>query len=63
MCGWAVHGECLAIALMMVSLDQRELNLRVVELFDVITTSLDGGHLLDLDDLLREEEDFKIKFQ
>ena len=48
---WAVDGECLTITLVMVSLYQWELDLRVVELFDVVTTGLGGDNLLDFDDL------------
>lgn len=48
---WTIDGERLAIALVVVSLDQWELDLRVVELFDVVTTGLGGDDLLNLDDL------------
>ena len=36
---------------MVISLDQWELDLRIMELFDVSATSLDGGDLFDSDDL------------
>lgn len=48
---WTIDGECLSVALVVVSLHQRELDLRIVELFDVITTRLDSSDLLDSDDL------------
>jgi hypothetical protein len=35
-----------------VTLDKWELDLRIVELFDVVTTSLGSDDLLDLDDLM-----------
>lgn len=49
--GRAIDGECLAVALVVVSLDQRELDLRIVELFDVVATRLGSNDLLDFDDL------------
>lgn len=48
---WAVNGEHLAETLVVIALHQRELNRRVVELFDVVTTGLGGDDLLNLDDL------------
>lgn len=50
-CCGAVDGECLAVALVVISLHQWELNLRIVELLDVVTTSLGGGDLFDSDNL------------
>lgn len=54
MSGRAVDGECLAVALVVVSLDQREFDLRIVELFDVVATRLGSNDLLDFDDLRKE---------
>lgn len=51
MCGWAIHWESLQVSLLGVSLNQRELDLRIVELLDVVTTRLGGDDLLNLDDL------------
>jgi hypothetical protein len=50
---WAVHGECLAITLVVVTLDKWELDLRIMELLDVVTACLGSDDLFDLDDLFR----------
>lgn len=51
---WTVDGEGLAIALVVVSLDQWELDFGIVELLDLVTSGLDSGDLFDFDDLRRE---------
>lgn len=53
---WTIDGECLSVALVVISLHQRELDLRIVELFDVVTTRLDCGDLLDSNDLYSERQ-------
>ena len=54
--GWAIDRECLTITFVVITLNQWELDRRIMELFDLVTTSLDGGHLLDLDNLKREKK-------
>lgn len=54
--GWSVDREHLAIALVVITLHQWELDRRVVELLDVCSTGLLGDDFLDLDDLLDKIE-------
>jgi hypothetical protein len=54
--GWAVKREHLAIALVVVSLHQRESDLRIVELLNVGSAGLAGNDLLDFDDLRSNKE-------
>lgn len=56
MCCWAINREQLQVAFLLVSLHQREFDRRIVELLDVITTSLGCDDLLNLDDLEEERK-------
>lgn len=55
MCCWTIHREQLQVALLLISLDQRELDRRIMELLDVVTTSLDCSDFLNFNDLKGDE--------
>jgi hypothetical protein len=63
MCCWAVDGEGLAIALVVVSLDQWELDFGIVELLDLVASSFDGSDLFNFDDLREKREVSKYQFK
>lgn len=56
---WSIDGEELQVALLLVSLHQREFDRRIVELLDVVTACLGSDDLLDFNDLKTEQ--FTIK--
>lgn len=60
MCSWTIDWEHLSVSLVVISLHQWELDRRIVELFDVVTTSLGGDDLFNLDDLKPRNENKSI---
>lgn len=58
---WSIDGEELQVALLLVSLHQREFDRRIVELLDVVSACLGSDDLFDFDDLKTDK--YAIKNQ